>query len=386
MPTVRFTGITVWKAIFPLRVTFAHNLATRDQAETLLVRVTTEQGAVGFGQALPRAYLTGETMESAAEDIRRLWWPRVRGLELPVKQGVAGALAALAQVFAGADAARRNASYAALDVAAIDAFGNAAGVPVVLHDAGGVSSLPLVGVVPAASPRKAYILARLLRWLGYRHFKVKVGKDAARDAVRIDVVRRAVGNACRIDADANAAWEWDEAVERMRELRGRGIAVVEEPLLAKAAETADFQALEAATGVEIMADESLCTLADAESLLERGSPSWWNVRLAKNGGFAGVSALGELAEKRALKVYGGILVGETGVLAAAGRAALFGIGAKCGEYGFSRFFLRGDPFRGSPAGYRGILRAPDSGTRGLGIRLRDSGLGGDITLLWNEET
>lgn len=383
MPTVRFTGITVWKVVFPLRLAFAHNLATRDRAETVIVRVEVEGGAVGYGQALPREYLTGESLESAAADLRLRWWPRVRETEFSVKAGIAGALTALEGIFADADMGRCNASYAALDVAVLDAFGNATGLPVILGDAEKGEPLPLVGVVPAASPRKAFFLARLLKWLGYRHFKVKVGRDAARDVDRIAAVRRATGNGCRIDVDANAAWDWDEAVHRMRDLHSAGITLVEEPLIAEAAAGADFQALERATGMEVMADESLCTVADAESLLDRGSPSWWNIRLAKNGGFIGAMSLGKLAAKRGLKVYGGILVGETGVLAAAGRAAMHGIGAACGEYGFSRVFLRRDPFRGAPAGYRGVLPSPDR-TPGLGVRLCRAGLGDKAETLWRD--
>lgn len=337
------TAISVWKARFPFRMAFSHNLASRREAETLLVKVVTSTGSAGYGQVLPRNYLTGETLDGALHDIRSLWWPRLREMRL-----TAGSrnelLERLAPCHAQADASGRIAAWAGIDVAAAGAVSG--------YGDGSKEALPLVGVVPTLSPGKAAWLARVFRWLGFERFKVKVGRDAAADSARVAAVRRVVGSRW-LAVDANAAWGWDEAVERMAELAGLGVALVEEPLRPDCAATADFRRLEAEAAVAIMADESLCTLKNGAELLARGSPSWWNLRLAKNGGFSGVSRLARLARDNGVRVYGGILVGETGAMATASRAAFAMAGAECGEYGFPRVFLRDDPFRGSPAGYFG---------------------------------
>ncbi len=57
-------ALEVWKAAFPFRMTFSHNLASRCEAETLLVLLEDAQGRCGYGQVLPRGYLTGESLES----------------------------------------------------------------------------------------------------------------------------------------------------------------------------------------------------------------------------------------------------------------------------------------------------------------------------------
>ena len=364
MADVYFTGITVWRATFPLRLAFSHNLASRDAAETLLATITTSNGGVGWGQCLPRAYLTGESMDSAIEDISERWWPGLQALSFPENADYQTLLQLFSPLFRQADAGRRNASFAAIDVAAMDAALGAGGWR---PGRGEGVTIPLVGAIPAVSPGKAAWLVRLLKWLGFRRFKVKVGRDAAADSARIAAVRRVAAGVCRLYADANAAWTWEEAVRRMCELRETGIELIEEPLVREAAANADFRRLETMTGVATMADESLCTLADAHSLLERGSPSRWNLRLAKNGGFSGFEALAEIARANEISCYGGILVGETGVLAAASQAAWSGTEVGCGEYGFSRIFVKGDPFRGSPAGYRGCLRTMPANRKGLGI-------------------
>jgi muconate cycloisomerase len=344
----QIVAVEVWKATFPFRMTFTHNLASRRDAATLVVLLADSRGLSGYGQVLARDYLTGESLESAAAAIRERWWPAVRSLSFPVDAEPDVVLALLDSLFREADSLRLSASYAGVDAAVFSLAARGGRFPRITEP------LPLVGVVPAVSPRKAAWLVRALRGLGYRRFKVKVGRDADADAARLDAVRRAAGKGVWIAVDANAAWDEEEAVRRMRELARLGVALVEEPLRREDAAKADFRRLEEQAGIPVMADESLCTMADANSLLERGSPSWWNLRVAKNGGVSGVAAIAALAKAAGVRVYGGILVGETGALAAAGRCVFPLVGAVCGEYGFSRVFLQGDPFRGAPAGYRGL--------------------------------
>ncbi len=389
MKEVRFAGITVWKAAFDLRLSFSHNLATRDRAETLIVSIETSNGGVGHGQALPRTYLTGETLDSALADIRDRWWPALAELAIPPDADFAAAAEALRPVFEQADALRKNASYAAVDIAALDAFAAGRGIPAAFPpppaaDSAGGRELPLVGVITAAAPGRSAWIARLMRLFGYRRFKVKVGRDAGADERRLAAVRRAIGPDAWLAVDANAAWGWDEAAERMRGFARHGVALVEEPLAAEPAAKADFAALERLAGSPVMADESICTLADAGSLLARGTPSWWNLRLAKNGGFAGWTALSRLAAERGVMVYGGVLVGETSVLAAAARAAWFSGGAVSGEYGCPRIFLKGDPFRGGPGGFAGRMTPPSAETPGLGVRLREDILRRRAELSWRD--
>lgn len=375
-----FTGLAVMRTTFSFRMEFAHNLAARSEAEALLVVVAARGGGVGYGQVLPRSYLTGETMDSAMRDIGERWWPRIAELEVPLHEGWGGCAAAFAPIFNEADARGANASYAGVDVAAMSAFAASAGVPV--WPVRAERPLPLVGVIPRASPKTAIRLARLLKWLGYRRFKVKVARHPEDDTARLKAVRRAVGLSCALYADANGAWEWDEAIERIRGMSEFGVSLAEEPLNAASAAAADFRRLERETGVAVMADESLCTTADAAGLLDRGAPSWWNIRLCKNGGYSGAAALADYAKRNGAKIYGGVLVGETGAMAAAARAAFFGIGAECGEYGFPRVFLKGDPFRGSPPGYRGVFSPPDGSRAGTGVSAKTIPLLREARSIW----
>ncbi|MCC8189783.1 MAG: hypothetical protein LIP77_03975 [Planctomycetes bacterium] len=388
MDGVALAGIGVWRAHFRFRLSFHHNLARRDRDETVLVAVRTERGTPGYGQAIPRGYLTGESIDSVVTDIRERWWPRLQGRIMSA--GTVGeSLQELADCYLSADACRGTAAYAAVELAVLDAFARERHLPLRLPataTATDSGSLPLVGVLSGGGPRQAAWMTRVLRCLGYRHFKVKVGRDATADAGRLAAVRAAAGNGAWIAVDANAAWTREEAVSRMTDLAANGVSLVEEPLQREAAAASDFAALERKTGLAIMADESLCTQADAQSLLDRGSPSWWNLRLAKNGGCSGVHALAALAGRNGIRIYQGILVGECSLMAAAGRAALFASGAVCGEYGFPRFFLRGDPFRGGPGGFRGCMTPVPDHQRGLGVTTTSARILSCGQLVWHDGT
>lgn len=383
---IRFTELDVWQADYDLRLAFSHNLASRKRVSTLFVRVRTERGNEGYGQALPRDYLSGESMESVVCAIREKWWPALGTLSISEADSDA-VLSVFTPMHADADEKRLTASYSTVELAALDAFAHETGksISTLLGSKETVERLPLVGVVPAAGPRLASRLSRILKWLGYQRFKVKVGRDEAADKRRIEAVRNTVGQDAWLAVDANAAWSPDEAKERLIGLSAYGIQLAEEPIRRENAKDIDYLQLEEACGISIMADESLCTIDDAKTLLKRGSPSWWNLRFGKNGGFVGMRELAALARANAIKLYGGVLVGETSLLAAAGRAAMFDCGVECMEYGFPRLFIKGDPFRGGPGGFSGWMSPPLMRGVGSGIRLRKRIFEKQAHLLWSSK-
>src|SRR5688572_24144136 len=64
----------------PFRMVFGHSLAKRKSSTNLWVRARLRDGTAGYGEAVPRAYVTGETVESAAEAVAGAlgepWWRR----------------------------------------------------------------------------------------------------------------------------------------------------------------------------------------------------------------------------------------------------------------------------------------------------------------------
>lgn len=108
--------------------------------------------------------------------------------------------------------------------------------------------VPVNAIVPAVDPERAYDLTRAS---GCTTAKVKVG-DAG-DVARVEAVRDALGADGRLRLDANAAWDVDTAVEKLRALARFDLEYVEQPV----ADLADFPRLRARVDVPLAADESV---------------------------------------------------------------------------------------------------------------------------------
>lgn len=389
--SVTFDAIELREIRIPFRFSFKHALAERQEAHALSVALRLSSGHVGYGEVHPRSYLTGETIESAWKDMGEEWWPRLRELSLPGEveglsqtlnprdpEGMAQARRILQErvfpllrpLYLEADRAKKTASYAGIDLAAVDAVARFLGLPG--RELFGPSPPFVLLTAPLGGKELGWtkILARLFRYLGFRHFKVKVlGKD---DLSRIRAIRKVVGKERDLRIDANGAWEVDEAVAIAQALHEEGICAIEQPIAAplepaaRAQHFADLARIQREGKIPVIADESLCTLADAKALLAQKAAAIWNVRLAKIGGFSGMREMVQLARENRIQLHLGVLVGETSLLAAAGRACL-GMGDfRYVEYGFPRILLRSDPFRGGPGGYRG-RGYPLRSTAGLGV-------------------
>ncbi len=153
----------------------------------------------------------------------------------------------------------------------------------------------------------------MLRLAGRRHIKVKVGRDD--DVERVKIVRQSLGPSVPIRIDANGAWSVEQAIEVLQQMAPVRIQSVEQPV--PAADLEGMRQVRESTGVPVMADESLCTLEDAQELISMQAADIFNIRLGKCGGFLASLRLVELARASGLDCHLGTLVGETGILSRA---------------------------------------------------------------------
>lgn len=360
----RVASLTLRHLRIPFRFAFEHAAHRRDAADHLLVELRTDGGLAGYGEILPRPYVSGETLDSAREDVATFWWPLLA--RLAFEPDVAP-FRALEPLWARADAERRTASYAGVDVAVFDLWARVRGVPLATLFGHRPEPLPLSAPIGFKMP--AGLAARAAQAFGFRAFKVKIGDDAG--LARVVAVARHVGGA-KLVVDANGSLVVQTALALSAALRAAGAepAVWEEPLAVGT--LGGLQRL-AAAGMTLMADESIVTTADAERLIVNDAVAQWNLRLAKNGGFSGLRALARLAAKHGIRVQLGALVGETSVTGAAAFAAAALIRAETGalplrvESSFAPWLLKKDPFSGGPRlrGGAAVPSAPFVSPNGL---------------------
>src|SRR5437879_11046317 len=68
---VKVSELTAYQVRIPLRKTIRHASHTRDSTENVVARCLLEDGTEGFGEGVPREYVTGETIDGAIDVLRR---------------------------------------------------------------------------------------------------------------------------------------------------------------------------------------------------------------------------------------------------------------------------------------------------------------------------
>jgi L-Ala-D/L-Glu epimerase len=317
--------------------TFAIARSSADAFERVILELE-EDGFTGRGEAAPTRYY-GQDAQTVADALE--------GVEIPDPWDVEGTLARNGHLPPTARAA--------LDAALHDLAAKRLGVPLYrllgLARPAPVSAYTLGIAEPETTVEEAKRLSR------FPILKMKVGgwED-------VETVRAVAGfSEAEIWVDANEAFSPDEAPEVVRELKGMGVRVIEQPVPASAGPEALRRATETAHPVPVIADESAITARDVPYLA--GCVNGVNVKLAKCGGVRGALAMIQTARAHGMTVMLGCMVETSlGISAAAHVSGLVDLVDLDGA-----MLLADDPFEG--VGYESgrILLSDEPG---LGVRPR----------------
>jgi L-Ala-D/L-Glu epimerase len=305
--------LDIWHLKLGFLSPIRHNLATHRGSDNLVLRVTTDDGVTGFGEGVPRAFVTGEVLSDSLLFLRQILAPAILAREFPSTQAL---LQGLRHLYEQAQGQRHPAAFCALETALLDAAGRTWDMPVTgLIGPKLRSSLEYSAVIPLMSPESMRHLLRLVKMNYMRFVKIKVGTDDDLSTLRL--VRDELGDDVDIRVDANSAWTPAEAIERLKEMQPYGISAVEQPV-AKA-DFAGLKQVSEAIQIPVIADESLCNEDDAKRLIDLKACGIFNIRLSKCGGMGTATRISQMAEAAGILCQLGCHVGETSILSAAGR-------------------------------------------------------------------
>lgn len=357
--------VDIWHLNLKFRYPFKHKLATHAGSDNLVVRLTTAQGICGYGEGIPRDFVTGESLSASLAFWRDDLGPALLQAPAASPDSLLPNLAELQERFTAVTAPG---AFCALEMAFLDAAGHTWGRP--LADFLGPrqeGNLTYSAVLPlSAGPQLSQFL-QLVRAQGMHQVKVKVGED--NDLETLALTRRELGEEADLRVDANGAWGAAEAIPRIREMEPFRLSAVEQPVAKE-----DFEGLRQvreAVNVPIMADESLCTIEDARKLIDLGACQMFNIRLSKCGGLTNSIRLKEMADTAGVRCQLGCHVGETSILAAAGRHFALTQGALAYlEGSFAPYLLTRDPVQEPVVFGPGGVAPPLPGP-GLGVTVLD---------------
>ena len=283
------------------------------EREMVLLRLQTDAGFEGLGEAVPLA-LRGdkpiEVVEREVEDAAR----RITSLELTA--GLEDPLGFAVTTMVELRLARRisPATSAALECAVFDVVAKAAGIPLwKLLGVGSPEAVTCNATLAAGEPGNVAMEAADWVREGFRTVKLKLGSGA--DDVRtVEAVREAVGPDVKIRVDANEAWDVRLATDTLNLIEPFGIEFAEQPVSGLRA----MARVASETAVPLAADEAVASEADAHRAVQRRSCAFATAKLSKVGG---AGAARQIA--RILPTYlSSALDGPVGIAAAAHAAQL----------------------------------------------------------------
>ncbi len=297
---MRLASIEVIPYALPFKRPYVTARGTLTRREMVLLRLTSDDGIVGLGEAVPLSLRGGVTIEQVVAELSALaelaeldetvvGGPTL-GLSAPARCAALTALHDLRSLPAAEDAARRD---------DLSPTGRQIG-----PSAGGVRC----NATLVAGEAEA-VAADALGWAaeGYSTFKLKLG--VGDDVGQVRAVREAVGPEAKIRVDVNAAWDVAQAARTLSALEEFDLELAEQPV----ASLDELAELAGRTAIPLAGDESIETRADAELAASTGACRLAAVKLTKVGGPEEAIAIAEVIPS----YLSSALDGPVGIAAAA---------------------------------------------------------------------
>jgi len=307
MPEQRISGVDIFQAKIPMVAPFRIALGVISDGEYLFIRIKTNRGVFGWGEATPLSQITGDTQAinaAAAADLAKL----ILGKD-PLD--IEGRVAEMGRFLAFNTSVR-----SAFDMALHDVAGKVAGLPLYALLGGGKRELETDATIGISDPETMANQALELKRSGVAAIKVKLGTNADDDVRRIESIRKAIGDELPLRIDANQGWDFPTAVTVLRRLESSGIEYCEQPIAHW--DYDNFRRLRTRVSTPIMADESVFDHHDAFKLTAGGCCDYLNIKLAKSGGIRTALRIDSIAEACGAKcMLGCMLETRLGLTAAA---------------------------------------------------------------------
>lgn len=350
----------------PFREPYATARGVLDRREMVLLRLRTDSGLEGLGEAVPLS-LRGDRSLQEVEQAIRDGAARLVNLDLDAAAEDPLGFAVATMVELTASGRLDPAAAAALESALFDLVAKAAGQPVwQLLNATEAGRVECNATLTAGEPEAVAAQAREWAVEGFATFKVKLGARDD-DAATVGAVRAAVGSDARIRVDVNQAWGVRQAVAALNAIEPHDVELAEQPVaglrgMAKVARD---------VSIPLAADEAVTTEADAHRAVQRRACDYATVKLSKVGGIGAARQIAAV-----LPTYlSSALDGPVGI-AAAGHAAqvLRGDGTDPGiAHGLATQRLFGTTVAARECELRdGCLHLADG--PGLGVEIDDAAL------------
>ena len=305
-PKMTIKDIEIYAFDLPLVAPFRISIGEMKAANDVLVRVRTDSGLTGIGEACPFPPITGETQATniaAAKAVR----------DMLVGQDPLAIDAVLRLI--GPIVHSNPSMVAAFEIACFDILGQAAGLPLYRLFGGNKSTFESDITTGIDTPEAMAASTKKHAGLGYKTLKVKIGVDPDQDFERLRAVRRAIGDGIKLRIDANQGYTVPQAIDALKKIAPLGIQLVEQPVLAS--DLAGLKTVRSESPIPIMADESCFLPASALKLVAAEACDYINIKIMKAGGILNSIRIAHIADAANMRCMVGCMLESRIALTAA---------------------------------------------------------------------
>jgi L-alanine-DL-glutamate epimerase-like enolase superfamily enzyme len=320
MKPVKIAKIEVFPILYPMvgRFKFFEGPEGSPTGRSaVLVKMTADDGTVGWGESVPIPKWGYETRESVTSTIRNYLAPELIGRNV---YDIAGAHEVMNHGIANSFSTGAPFSKAGIDIAMHDLVGKLMGQPIAQlwgHQAGGSIDLSWT-LNPRTLDELDPLIDEGLR-RGYRNMNVKVSPDPKFDVEMCRRVKQRVPNGF-LWADGNGGYDVTTALTLAPKLADAGVDALEQPIPANRIE--GYRALKRQGAVPILMDESIVSPADLIEFIRLDAIDGAVMKPARSAGLFPSRRQWEIAQDAGLMILGSGLTDPDMSLAAT--LALFG--------------------------------------------------------------
>ena len=275
--------------IYPFNVASEHEfkIATMviSGAQNVLIRIRTNEGIDGWGEASSFRAIVGETQMinlAAAQELRSMligknpldFASRIREMDafLPLNATIKSAF----------------------DMALYDLASKNANLPLYRFLGGEKRPMETDLTMGIAKVEDAGRDAMKIVNQGFNKIKTKVGLDPEEDILRLREIRKAIGPDIKIRIDANQGWDRVTAVKCLNAMEELDIEFCEQPT--RRWDLDGMKYVSERTSIPIMADESVFSPEDAMMVIQKQAAPMINIKISKSGGIKNAIMIANICE------------------------------------------------------------------------------------------
>lgn len=288
MEVIKIIGIEAKTLPVSNKQPFQISYGSINQMDNVFVKVTTDTGITGYGEASAIGFISGDTNASVMGAIELLT-PLLCGIEIEPK--VIHSI--MNKALFGNSAAK-----AALDIAIYDALSKVAELPLAQFLGATVNTVASDVTLAIDTLENTIAMAKMHYDRGFKTFKIKANNDYQHCKNIVHAIKTKLPQAS-VRIDANQAWDVEGTLDFVREMYSYNIEYIEQPVPRKRYQ--ELKQITTASPIQIMADESAFDLEDAQNLLSNDMIDLVNIKLMKSGGIYPALQIADYCSKEGIQ-------------------------------------------------------------------------------------